>query len=102
MKTIYKKVIVLGALLMMASGCSNGGTTYSLLASGQSFKQAKVNSKVDLLWVVDNSGSMLPLQTNLTNNLHAFIDQFVTKDFDFHIAVTSSDAYLSGAFFSNN
>lgn len=102
MRQIYKNVIVSAALAMMATACSNGDTSYSLLASGQSFKQATVNTKVDILWVVDNSGSMQPLQDNMTANFNSFMNQFVTKGYDFHLAVTSSDAYRAEPFFQNN
>src|SRR5262249_40734277 len=60
------------------------------------------NNKVDLLWVVDNSGSMDPLQANMTANFNSFINNFVSKNFDFHLAVTTSDAYLAGSFWNNN
>jgi len=102
MKHIIARLITLTTMGSLIVGCGSSGSSYSMLSTGQSFKQAKVNSKIDMLWMVDNSGSMSPLQTNLTNNFNAFISQFVTKGYDFHLAVTSSEAYLSGAFWDNN
>jgi hypothetical protein len=102
--SVYMNLRLL-ALTTMASliiGCGSSGSSYSMLSTGQSFKQAKVNSKIDMLWSVDNSGSMSPLQTNLTTNFNSFISQFVTKGYDFHLAVTSSEAYLSESQFHNN
>ncbi len=93
MGLVYKNLIVAVGLAAMATGCSNGDTSYSLLSSGQSFKQATVNTKVDILWVVDNSGSMKPLQDNMTANFNSFISQFVTKGYDFHLSVVGTDAY---------
>jgi hypothetical protein len=55
-----------------------------------------------MLWVVDNSGSMGPLQSNLTTNFNSFISSFIAKGFDFHLSVTSTDSYLSGSFWNNN
>jgi hypothetical protein len=52
--------------------------------------------------MVDNSKSMQPLQTNLANNFGSFISQFVTKSFDFKIAVAATDAFRAGANFSKN
>lgn len=95
----FTTLAVIGTLM---AGCGSNGTSYSLLSTGQSFKQAKVNSKVDMLWVVDNSGSMQPLQQNMTSNFNSFISQFITKGYDFHLAVTSSEAYLAGANFNHN
>ncbi len=49
--------------------------------------------KVDILWVVDSSGSMAPKQARLASNFQGFINQLVTANppIDFHIAVTSTD-----------
>lgn len=85
-------------------GCGSKGGSFNLLATGQSFHQAdaKINNKLDILWVVDNSGSMDPLQANLNRNFNSFISNFVNKGFDFRLAVTSSDSYLSLANYRNN
>ncbi len=49
--------------------------------------------KVDILWVVDSSGSMAPKQARLAANFNGFINQLVTANppIDFHIAVTTTD-----------
>jgi hypothetical protein len=98
-------LIRVGAVIALGLGlaaCSKGSGSYSILASGQSFKQATASGRTDLLFVIDNSGSMSPLQQNLTNNFNSFIQQFVTKGYDFQLAVTTSDAYLAGAFWDND
>ena len=84
-------------------GC-NKTATFSLLSDQQQFQQAaaQVNNKIDILWVVDNSGSMAPLQDNLVSNFGSFISGFQNKGFDYKIAVTTSDAYLSEAAFYND
>ena len=53
--------------------------------------------KVDILWVVDSSGSMAPKQARLASNFQGFINQLVTANppIDFHIAVTSTDTDLA-------
>lgn len=87
---------------LMACGKSN--SSFAILPSGQSFQQAQatVNNKIDILWVVDNSGSMDPLQQNLVNNFSAFMSNFQTKGFDFQMAVTTADAYLQGRTYNND
>jgi|CXWL01.1.fsa_nt_gi hypothetical protein len=50
-------------------------------------------SKVDVLWVVDNSGSMAPRQENLAKNFQAFIDIFSKGSIDFRIGVTTTDIF---------
>lgn len=49
--------------------------------------------QVDILWVVDSSGSMAPKQARLAANIQGFINQLVNANppIDFHIAVVSTD-----------
>lgn len=56
------------------------------------YQQVSVR-KVDILWVVDNSGSMGPKQARLAANFNGFIQQLVNANppIDFHIAVTTTD-----------
>lgn len=56
------------------------------------FTQLSVR-KVDILWVVDSSGSMGPKQQRLAANFQGFINQLVSAQppIDFHIAVTTTD-----------
>jgi hypothetical protein len=83
--------------LGLLTACGNGSTTYSLLSEGQTFQQntAQQMTKIDVLWVVDNSGSMASSQQNLANNFPTFIQRFLSKGFDFHMGVTTTDAYLA-------
>ena len=101
MKKMKSKLSVLG-LSLMSAACSQPDTNYSVLATGQGFRQATVNNKIDLLWSIDNSQSMAPLQQNLLNNINAFTDDFMTRGFDFQLAVSTSDAYLASPNFRNN
>lgn len=88
----------------MLTACEKSDRSYSLLSEAQSFQQSPtvVDNKLDILFVVDNSGSMRAFQQRLANNFNSFIQNFVTKNYDYHIAVTASDAYLAGANFRNN
>lgn len=49
--------------------------------------------KVDILWVVDSSGSMAPHQAQLASNFQSFITYLLTADppIDFHIGVVTTD-----------
>jgi hypothetical protein len=47
--------------------------------------------KVDILWIVDSSGSMSEEQTYLGNNFNSFINNLVSAGHDFQTAVTSTD-----------
>ncbi len=50
-------------------------------------------SKIDVLWIVDDSGSMAPRQENLAKNFQAFIDVFTKGSIDYRIAVTTTDIF---------
>jgi hypothetical protein len=47
--------------------------------------------RIDVLWVVDNSGSMAPRQENLARNFRSFIERFQASNVDFRLAVTTTD-----------
>lgn len=53
-------------------------------------------TKVDMLFVVDNSGSMAGEQKILADSFASFIDQFYKRDVDFHIGVITTDVSNAG------
>lgn len=50
-------------------------------------------SKTDILFVVDNSGSMGANQTQLSNNFDSFINVFSASGVDYQIAFITTDSY---------
>jgi len=46
---------------------------------------------VDILWVIDNSGSMREEQQYLGDNFNSFITQLTESNADFQVAITSTD-----------
>jgi hypothetical protein len=72
-----------------------GDQSFNLAPASQTFKQndLQFSKTLDILWVIDNSGSMQTSQDNLRNNFDAFLFQFVTRAMDFHMAVVTTDAY---------
>ncbi|MCB0421486.1 MAG: VWA domain-containing protein [Bdellovibrionales bacterium] len=97
-KRTYSAALSLFMALMIV-GCGNEKPSFSLLPDQDVFYQdlnsKTTASKIDILWVVDNSGSMETSQTNVANNFQSFIENFQTKDMDFQIAVTTTEAYKS-------
>lgn len=82
--------------LVSLSACSDKDPYISILASSDVFYQtSSVNNKLDVLFVVDNSGSMSDEQSNLATNFNSFMSNFMSKGFDYRIAVTTTDAYLT-------
>jgi hypothetical protein len=92
-----KSTLIISVLFVGLTACGHGSTSYSILQDSQSFKQnsAQQNTKIDVLWVIDNSGSMASSQANLANNFPAFIHNFTEKAYDFQVAVTTTQAYLA-------
>ncbi len=89
-----KFVSVTLAIGLTASGCSKNAS-FSLLGASAAFQQnaSAVNGKIDILFVIDNSGSMATSQNAIANNLASFFDKFDSKGFDYQIAVTTTEAY---------
>ncbi len=85
-------VVMLG---LFASACGSKTATFSLLADQNNFQQntESINAKMDILWVIDNSGSMASSQQNVAENFGTFIDRFAAKGFDYRQAVTTSEAW---------
>lgn len=94
MKTLKFFYLTLFILMAANAGCGKS-SSFSLLSEEDIFNQSTglFNSKVDILWVIDNSGSMQTSQTNVVNNMNSFIQDFVTKQLDYQMAVTATDAY---------
>lgn len=59
----------------------------------QVFYQKDLNqNKADILWVIDNSGSMADEQVALDQNFKAFIKSFIDKKIDFKIGITTAES----------
>ncbi|MGE3975020.1 MAG: hypothetical protein AB7F59_10900 [Bdellovibrionales bacterium] len=90
------KVLSLTALSTSLMGCANDTPSFSLLSDTNVFNQGTVlNNKMDILWVIDNSGSMQPAQTNLANNFNSFIQSFSAKGYDYRMGVTTTDSWAA-------
>ena len=68
---------------------TNGGVV--LEDREENFDQVEGPKKMDILWVIDNSGSMGDEQAALAYNFDAFIQDFVLKNIDFKMAITTTD-----------
>lgn len=93
----FFNIVLLGVLVFLAS-CSEKSPEKEIAPD---FKKEKVvgdasatdvqEGKVDILFVVDDSGSMNEHQTNLIANIGRFIGAFTNRaNIDFHIGVTTT------------
>lgn len=91
----FRSMTALAMMALLSVGCNKSADSFSLLADEAGFKQASSFGvkKIDILWVVDNSGSMDTSQQNLANNFTSFIGQFNQKGYDFHMAVVTTDGW---------
>ncbi len=94
--------IGLGSLAVSLFGC-----TAQLPDSFRFFQQdqlfaavSNVNTKVDLLWVVDNSASMDISQQHLRDNMSAFAVKYMKPTWNIRSAVITTDTYLANPAFS--
>ena len=82
-----------GLLLLTAAAACTNEDLRPTLPPGQyvdTFQQVAA-SKIDVLWVVDNSPSMVEEQDNLAQNFNQFLGFLTRAQTDFHIAVTTTD-----------
>lgn len=84
-------------LAMVSVGCGDSASSFSILPTGQGFQQngTAQNSKIDILWVIDNSGSMDTSQQNLSQNFPSFISGFSSRGLDFHMGVVATDTFIA-------
>lgn len=97
---LYK--IMWSLTVLFATAC--GGKTFNVADDGSSFQQSTgaTSVPVDILWVIDNSGSMETSQNLLAANFPSFINKFVQTNFDFRMAVVTTDAYKGMSFYGTD
>ena len=98
-----QKTLLIASSVLVLNSCDKGGSSFSVLSDSSTFQQTAVFEprKLDVLFLVDNSGSMAASQTNLANNFSSFIDRFISKGYDFKIAVGTSDAFYGDQFLAS-
>lgn len=63
----------------------------SVIVDGFVYSEDKSTDPADILFVVDNSGSMGNEQQALADNFDFFINDFVSKEIDFNMAIVTTD-----------
>ena len=60
--------------------------------SRASYPVLRVDNKVDVVWIIDNSGSMGPIQQNIVTNSKLFMQDFIKDKFiDWRMGILSTD-----------
>ncbi len=91
-----KKVYYLLLSMLLVAGCDSDPSTFKIPFPDKEFvdKAGNVDSynpEVDILFIIDDSGSMSSYQQRLAENADIFIERFFNARFiDYHIGVTTS------------
>lgn len=97
MKSFLKITFVLSVFLSVTA-CNNKATSFSLPSTSDSFGQTVVyNNKVDILFVIDNSKSMLQHQQRLAARVPDMINALNQLRMDYHVAVTTTTMTTNSA-----
>jgi hypothetical protein len=73
-------------LTVPVAGTGASGSIYE-----ESFEQDYIDDVIDVLWVIDNSGSMEESQQRLIDQFDLFIGAFLSLGLDYHIGVVTTD-----------
>lgn len=89
MKKEFSAILMAGATWIFM-GCSDK-VTFNLPPATDSFGQSVTyNNKVDILWIVDNSSSMLKHQQNLSAQVPELVSKLNALKMDYHMAVVTT------------
>lgn len=94
LKGLAGSTAILAAMAGLFAACNQHPVSYSAAVGSVEFLQTTSvdgSTKLDMLWVVDNSGSMCQEQKILRDNFNTFIEQLESTNLDFHIGVTTTD-----------
>ena len=75
-----------------SGGVPTGGDSTTLLMEGENTVLLAINRDVDVLFVVDNSGSMAGAQRTLARDIAALVDRLEGVDANYRIAITTTDS----------
>jgi hypothetical protein len=98
--SLKKSLLLAAALLALGTGCTQNGASAYLAPTdmkGEDIAEGDetiddFSPQADILFVVDNSGSMSTHQANLAANITQFTNEFLASPIlDYNIAVTSTD-----------
>lgn len=93
-------ILILSSVLSTA--CTGQITgSIRLMQQEESFSSTQdVNTKIDMLWVVDNTPSMWPSQKKIRDGFRTFADRYMKPTWDIRVATISQDTYLAHPSFS--
>lgn len=98
-----KPMFVMLVGLMLLSACAEKMSLFTKNLKSDSFVQQYSNSKVDLLWVLDNSASMSDKRAYVAANMASFITLLTSrKAIDYQMTVTTTDYFTTAGHLVSN
>ncbi len=90
-KWTLKNIFIFVLLSLFIEGCSDKPTSFGLPSKNDQFSgQIFYNNKVDILFVVDNSASMLQYQQRLSAQTQNMISTLNSLKMDYRVAITTT------------
>gem|GEM_PF-668647 len=96
--TARQMAVVLAAVsALIAAACEDGELQAIPPPEDQiDIFEQNAASRVDILWVVDNSESMLAEQAKVSSRFTQFFNQLLTSQVDYHLGVVTTDPISQG------
>ncbi|MCM2322935.1 MAG: hypothetical protein NDJ90_06700 [Oligoflexia bacterium] len=100
---MQRTLLTIATLTFLSSCTGYVPGSFRLAQQEQTFSsQLKINTKIDLLWVVDNSASMDVSQEKLRNGFAGFANKYMQPTWDIRVAVITTDTFLAHPAFANH
>lgn len=100
--TKFKAAAAGVSFAVSASACTGQiPNSFRLAQQEQDFSsQQEINTKIDLLWVIDNSASMDVSQQKLRQGFAGFARKYMKPTWDIRVGVITTDTYMAHPSFS--
>ncbi len=87
----------------LVNACTQIPNSFRLAQQEETFSSTQaVNTKLDMLWVIDNSGSMDVSQKAIHQGFKSFAEKYMKPTWDIRVAVITTDTYLAHPAFANH
>ncbi len=84
---------ILCVSILFTIGCGGGSVSVIPSTESSTIEGSTINEKMDVLWVVDCSGSMNNEIDNVQRNAMSFVKDYLAYNYDFRIGIISTTAW---------
>jgi hypothetical protein len=72
-----------------------GGDSDAAICGAESATATEVTRPVDIIWVIDNSGSMSEEEARVQNNMNTFASSIASSGVDYHVIVIADTSHIT-------